>query len=150
MASPTGSAAVVAIKPARIFPNANAGHAIRFSFRQGATPAGYDAIPAMPVGAQHHIGTIPKGSVVQRVWLHIVTAPTVTPVFIIGTVGDDDGILTTAEAAPTATGIKQNLIGGALMGFTPVELQLYAKLSVASGGVVGEIHTVIEYYPLTN
>ena len=99
---------------------------------------------------QHHIGTIPKGSVIQQVWLHIVTAPTVTPVFIIGTVGDDDGILTTAEAAPTATGIKKNLTGGALMGFTAVEMQLYAKLSVASGGTVGEIHTVIEFYPIKN
>jgi hypothetical protein len=147
MASPTGSAAVTAIKPARTFPNANVIHAIRHSFRQGATPAGGETIPAMPLGAQHHIGTIPKGSTVCRVWVHIVTAPTTTPVFIIGTVGDDDGILTTAEAAPTATGIKQNLIGGALMGYTAVELQLYAKLSVASGGTVGDIHTVIEFYP---
>jgi hypothetical protein len=147
MASPTGTTTVVALKPARSFPNANVTHSIRYSLRQGATPAGEDAIPAMPLATPVHIGTLPRGCVVLRTYAQIRTLFNgTTPALIVGSAADDDAFLTSAEAAAGTAGIKQNLVGGAAMGYLPAETPVYAKLT-AAGNTAGEAHIVIEFYP---
>jgi hypothetical protein len=147
MSSATGSPTVVALKPARTFPNANVMHGIRFSCRQGATPANEDAIPSMPLATQIHFGTIPKGAVITNIQLHVRTLFNgTTPLFIIGTIADDDALATSAEAVVTAVARLKNLGLGVLMGYTPTDMQVYAKLT-AAGNTAGELHAVVEYYP---
>ena len=148
MSSPTGTIVTPQLKPARSFPNANVAHAIRFSCRQGATPAGEDAIPPLALNTQIHIGTIPKGSVITSVHLHVRTLfDGTTPLFIIGTIADDDGILTGATSAVATAGIKPGLSAGAVqLGYAPGEMPLYVKLT-AAGNTAGELHAIIPFYP---
>lgn len=139
------------IKPARMGPNWNMVHGIRCQINQ-TTPApdGTGLTPvinrALITGKAVHIGTIPAGSFILPVDVQIKTLfDGTTPALIVGDLADDDGILTSAEAAAGTAGYKKNLSGGAYIGVTDVDLNLYVKLT-AAGNTAGRADILVRYY----
>jgi hypothetical protein len=138
-------------KPWRGFPSINAVHGIRGYFRQdmpapvgdNLTPVLYDALP---LNKSLHLGTLPPGSFVSSVHVHVKTLFNgTTPAVIVGTAADDDGILTAAQSAVAVAGYKPNLTGGALLGRLTDETELFVKLT-GTGVTAGEIDFLIEFY----
>lgn len=139
------------LKPARMGPNWNMVHGIRLQVQQ-ATPApvGDGVTPvinrALTLNKATPIGTIPAGSIIVGVDVHVKTLfDGTTPALIIGDLADDDGILTAAQSAVGTAGYKPALAGGAYMGVTDGELNLYAKLTGA-GNTVGRADILVRYY----
>lgn len=130
------------LKPARIWPN-NAVQAIRLSVNQAA-PNPAAGVVALTQGVPKHIGTIPAGSVILAPRAHIKTAFTAAVTINIGSEADPDGVMTTAEVAPQATGWK---IGGAgaLSGRTEVDLPVFL-LADGAAPAAGEGEFLLEFY----
>lgn len=137
-------------KPARMFPSINAVHGIRHRVRMVTPDVPADGLTprinmAMPVGKNVHIGTVPAGAIITRVSAHVKTAFDGAAALSVGTEADIDGVVTPAQTAVDAAGFKPALAGGALMGTTDVELELFARLDGA-GVTVGEADILIEFY----
>lgn len=96
------------------------------------------------------IGTIPAGSFVGPVTVHVITAfnAATTNVLEVGTTADPDGFATSAGTASGATGVKLNLTGAqsgdTLTADTPVVVRFTQTGAAATAGVA---QVVVEFYP---
>jgi hypothetical protein len=126
--------------PARIFP-ANLMHAVRGTVRFG------DVAKAV------EIGTIPAGSFVRAVHVHVKTAfnAATTNTMDVGTSGTAAAFAAAASTLVGAAGYKQNLtgtgMGDTLLVDTPVVVRYTATGTAAT---TGEADILVEYYPQRN
>jgi hypothetical protein len=125
--------------PARIY-SSNTMHCIRATCR-------YDA-SGIATGVE--IGTIPAGSFVTGVWVHVTTAfnAATTNVLVVGTAADDDGFAAAAGTLSGATGVKANLTGAqsgdTLTADTPVVMKYTQTGTAATAGVAS---ILVNFYP---
>jgi hypothetical protein len=123
--------------PARIM-SVNCIHALRATIRYSN------------VGTPVEIGTIPAGSFVKGVWVHVTTAfnAATTNTLDIGTTADADGFAAAAGTLVGATGIKANLTGAqsgdTLTADTVVTATVGATGTAATAGVAS---VLVEFYP---
>jgi hypothetical protein len=125
--------------PARIY-SSNTMHCIRgrMNFDTSGAATGVE------------IGTIPAGSFVAGVHVHVITAfnAATTNVLVVGTAADDDGFATTAATLPGATGMKLNLTGAqsgdTLTVDTPVVMKYTQTGTAASAGAAA---ILVNFYP---
>lgn len=139
-------------KPSRSFPNFNGVMALRKHVRMdpvavpqdGLTPQIQEALPGGNKAV--HVGTIPGGAVVLRSAVYVRTAVNgTTPAVELGTEADPDGLVTAADSAVGTVGVKDGLTGGALMGFTESDLEVFIRLS-STDSTAGEFDVVVEFY----
>lgn len=125
--------------PARIY-SANVLHCLRgrINFDSSGAATGIE------------IGTVPAGSFVEGVTVHIITAfnAATTNVLEVGTVADADGFATSAGTASGATGVKLNLTGAqsgdTLTADTPVVVKFTQTGTAATAGVAV---VLVKFYP---
>lgn len=121
--------------PARIM-QVNCMHAIRGRIKFDSTSAGIE------------LGTIPAGSFVGSVTVHVITAFNATGVAVeVGTAAAAAGFATSAGIAPAATGVKLNLTGTLSGDTLTADTPVVAKLTPGTGGTTGDAQILVEFYP---
>jgi len=125
--------------PARVF-SSNTLHCIRgrIKFDTSGAATGIE------------IGTIPAGSFVGSVTVHVATAfnAATTNVLVVGTAADDDGFAVAAGTLSGATGLKTALFGAqsgdTLTADTPVVVK-YTQTGTAA--TAGDAQVLVTFYP---
>ena len=92
-----------------------------------------------------HFGTIPAGAIILPPTIHVITAFTATATVEVGPEDDTDGILTAAGSVVTTAGLKVNVTGGVMLGYTNRDILLHARLAVAAASV-GAFDLIIPFY----
>lgn len=136
-------------KPWRGYGYANSIQSLRLHFRQAGIidPAeckGSVEQIVLQANKPFHIGTIPAGSFILPPTAQVIDPLTGGGTVDIGTVDDPDGILPSAGLAPAAAGLKVNVATGELLGYTSLDLELFAVLSAAAP--LGWVDVVIPFY----
>jgi hypothetical protein len=129
--------------PARIY-SANVMHCVRGTVNYATTN----------VATGVEIGTIPAGSFVTAVHVHVTTAfnAATTNVLEVGTAADPDGFATSTQTASGTIGAKLNIgtsspaaqLGDFLTADTPVVVKYTQTGTAATAGVA---QVVVSFYP---
>lgn len=163
MGAPTGTVATFRGKPWRGYPSVNAVHAVRAHVNQDATKyagaagglgpsvGGAGGWLALTAAVPVHIGTIPAGALILPLTKHVIVGflPMTTATIDIGTKDAagtfTGGLLAASDVA--ATGFTPNIISGALIGYTAVQLELYIRLNITGATpTVGEVDLLVPFY----
>lgn len=135
-------------KPFRAYGAYNNLAACRLHVRQDglidpAEAKGTTAQIALTPNKNFHIGTIPAGAFILPAYAQVIT-PFAAGAVSIGPEDDIDGLVTPGDLGVGAAGFKSALTGGALIGYTDRDLELFARLDAASA--TGEFDVVIPFY----
>jgi hypothetical protein len=95
------------------------------------------------------IGELPEGAFVLPATVHVQTAfnAATTNVLVLGSSADDDGFVTSSDAAAGTAGVKKSL-SGALSGVVSANTKVYVKYTQSgTAASAGKATIVLPFYP---